>query len=111
MEGAPEIIRGYVPSTSSSRSYIKTIQIHFGPKEVHYLGHVLSVDGIRISEHRIKAIVDVKTPTNIKELCSVLGTINFGRKFIPNFATIIDPLFVLTRKAVANEDVAKPLET
>ena len=31
-----------------------------------------------------------------------LGTINFVRKFIPNLATIIDPLVALTRKSVAN---------
>ena len=42
------------------------------------------------------------TPTTIKELRSVLGTVNFVRKFIPNLATIIEPLVALTRKSVAN---------
>ena len=62
---------------------LKPAKIHFGPKEVQYLGHVLSADGIRMGEDRIKAIVDLKTPTTIKELRSVLGTVNFVRKFIP----------------------------
>ena len=81
---------------------LKPAKIHFGPKEVQYLGHVLSADGIRMDEDRIKAIVDLKTPTTIKELRSVLGTVNFVRKFIPNLATIIEPLVALTRKSVAN---------
>ena len=81
---------------------LKPSKIHFGPKEVQYLGHVLSADGIRIGEDRIKAIIDLKTPTTIKEFRSVLGTINFVRKFIPNLATIIEPLVALTRKSVAN---------
>ena len=81
---------------------LKPAKIHFGPKEVQYLGHVLSADGIRMGEDRIKAIVDLKTPTTIKELRSVLGTVNFVRKFIPNLATIIEPLVTLTRKSVAN---------
>ena len=77
-------------------------KIHFGPKEVQYLGHVLSADGIRMGEDRIKAIIDLKTPTTIKELRSVLGTVNFVRKFIPNLAPIIEPLIALTRKSVEN---------
>ena len=50
----------------------------------------------------MKSIIDLKTPTTIKELRSVLGTINFVREFIPNLATIIEPFVALTRKAVAN---------
>ena len=73
-------------------------KIHFGPKQVQYLGHVLSADGIRMGEDRIKALIDLKTPTTIKELRSVLGTVNFIRKFIPNLAPIIEPLVALSRK-------------
>ena len=63
-------------------------KIHFGPKQVQYLGHVLSADGIRMGGDRIKAVIDLKTPTTIKELRSVLGTVNFIRKFIQNLAPI-----------------------
>ena len=81
---------------------LKPSKIHFGPKEIQYLGHVMSANGIRKGEDRTKAILDLKTPTTMKELCSVLGTINFVRKFIPNLATIIELLVALTRKSVAN---------
>ena len=69
---------------------LKPSKIHFGPKEVQYLGHILSANGIHMDENRIKAIIDLKTPTTVKELRSVLGTVNFVRKFIPNLATIIE---------------------
>ena len=81
---------------------LKPSKIHFGPKEVHYLGHVLSANGIRMGVDRTKAIIDLKTLTTIKKLHSVLGTINFVRKFMPNLATIIDALVALTGKSVAN---------
>ena len=55
-----------------------------------------------MGEDRFKAITDLKTPGTIKELRSVLGSINFVRKFIPNLATIIEPSVALTRKSVAN---------
>ena len=73
---------------------MKPSKIHFGSKQVHYLGHVLSANGIRMVEERIKTIIDLRTPTTI--------TISFVRKIIPNLATIIDPLVALTRKSVAN---------
>ena len=77
-------------------------KINFKPKKVHYVGRVLSSDGIRVGEDRVKAIVDLKTPTTIKAFRFVLGTINFVRKFVLNLATIIDPLVALTSKSVAN---------
>ena len=81
---------------------LKPSKIPFGPKEVHYLGHVVYANGICMGEDRIKAIIDLKTQTTSIELCSVLGTNNFVRKFIPNLATIIEPLVALTPKSVAN---------
>ena len=60
-----------------------------------------------MGEDRIKAIIDLKTPIAIKELCSVLGTINFVRKFIPNLAAMIEPLVTLTRKSVANLQILR----
>ena len=52
---------------------LKPSKTYSGPKEVHYLGHVLSANGIRMGEDPIKAIIDLKTPTTIKELRFVLG--------------------------------------
>ena len=77
---------------------LKPSKVQFGPKEVKYLGHILSKDGIRIGEDRIKAITDLPTPKTIKELRSVLGMINFVRKFIPDLSTVIAPLVELTQK-------------
>ena len=45
-------------------------------------------------------------PKTIKELRSVLGMVNFVRKFIPNLSGIIAPLVALTKKEAA-EEVAK----
>ena len=81
---------------------LKPSKTYFGSKEVHYLGHVLSANGIRMGGDQIKAIIDLKTSTTIKELRFVLGTIRLVRKLIPNLATVIDPLVALTRKSVAN---------
>ena len=91
---------------------LQSSKIHFGPKEVQYLEHVLSADGIRMGEDRIKVIIDLKTPTTIKELCSVLGTVNFVRKFIPNLAPINRTLGCrYSQISCKFTDMTKPLET
>ena len=85
---------------------LKPSKVQFGPKEVKYLGHILSADGIRLGDDRIKSILDLPTPTNIKGLRSVLGMVNYVRKFIPNLATVIAPMVDLTKKE-AVKSVAK----
>ena len=77
---------------------LKPSKIRFGPKQVSYLGHVISADGISVGQDRIQAINDLPTPTCIKDLRSVLGMVNFVRRFIKDYADITAPLVDLTRK-------------
>ena len=61
---------------------------------------------MRIGEDRIDAIVNLPTPKTINALRSVLGMVNFVRKFIPDPVGILAPLVALTRKEAVKE-VAK----
>ena len=100
-KGHLKLLEGMFQALQAAGLTLKPFKIYFRSKEVYYLGHVLSVDGINISEDRIKTIADSKTPTTIKQLRFVLGAVNYVRKFIPNLATIMDPLVALTRKPFA----------
>ena len=53
------------------------------------LGHIVSVEGIKIDLERVNAILKINIPRNKKEIQSFIGKINFLRWFIPNFAEII----------------------
>lgn len=64
---------------------LKPVKVQFRPKEVKYLDHILSAEGIKRREDRIKVVVDLPRPTNIKELRSMLGMVDFVRKFIPTY--------------------------
>ena len=66
--------------------------------EVKYVGININAEGIRITDDRIKAIQDLKPPTNVKTLQKVLGFFNYNRKFIPKYANIAHPLYALLRK-------------
>ena len=82
---------------------LKPSNVQCGPREVKYLGHVQTADGIRIVEDRIKAIVNLSTRITIKELRSALTMVNFVRKFLTDLAGILAPLVALTKKEVVKK--------
>ena len=72
--------------------------MHFFKKELHYLGHLLTTDGIKPQTERIKVICDMKSPINQKGVREFLGMVGFYRKFISRFADVARPMTKLTRK-------------
>lgn len=67
-------------------------------KEVKYFGHIFSKDGMRIDDDRVKAILNIKSPTNKKELQIFLGMVNYLRNFICSLAELVTPLQSLLKK-------------
>ena len=65
-EAHPRLLEDMFRALQTAGLKLKPSKIHFGPKEVQYIGHLLSANGIRMGEDRIKAIIDLKTPTAIK---------------------------------------------
>ena len=59
--------------------------------EDEYLGHVVTAAGVETSEHKLGAILKVPRPNNVKKLQSLLGLINYYRKFVPNLSSILIP--------------------
>lgn len=64
----------------------------FLSKEVAYLGHIVTPEGIKPNPDKIKAIIDWPLPRNDKELRGFLGTLSYYRRFIKDLARIIKPL-------------------
>ncbi len=68
-------------------------------KSVEYFGHVFSSDGVKASPTKLEAISQLKPPTNVSEVRSVLGLTNYvGSRFIPNYAALTHSLRELTKK-------------
>ena len=70
----------------------------FMQPSVTFLGHRVDAEGIHTTEDKLKAIVEAPAPKNIQELRSFLGLINYYGKFIPNAASILNPLNNLLHK-------------
>ena len=71
---------------------------HFVVQEGKLLGHLVSANGIRIDPERVKAILKICFPRSKKDVQSFIGTINFLRWFIPNFAETIKQITSMLKK-------------
>jgi hypothetical protein len=58
----------------------------FGVLAGEFLGFLVHEGGIEVGKKSMKAINEVVPPTNLKELQSLLGKINFVRRFISNLS-------------------------
>ena len=64
----------------------------FGVYSVKILGHIVSSEGITPDPSKIKAIVSLSRPNNVKELRSFLGMVNQMSKFTSHLASLTKPL-------------------
>ena len=77
---------------------LKKSKCKFAVPTVKYLGHVIDEHGLHPSESKVRVIRDAPTPTNVTELKSFLGLLNYYHKFLPDLATLLAPLHQLLRK-------------
>ena len=77
---------------------IQLDKCEFFRKEVQFLGHTVSEDGVRPNEDKIKSIRSWPIPKNEKEVRQFLGTLGYYRRFIKDFAKLVKPLTSLLRK-------------
>ena len=64
----------------------------FGVDRIAFWAHVLSGDGIDLGKSKVKAIAEARAPSNESEVRSFLGLAEFSQAFIPNFASVAEPL-------------------
>ena len=77
---------------------IKPSKCSFLKNSVHYLGHVISNQGIEPDPDKIKIIRELKPPQTVRQVRSLVGMASYYRRFIPNFSDIARPLTLLTHK-------------
>jgi hypothetical protein len=69
----------------------------FGVSAGEFLGFLVHEGGIEVGKKSMKAIDEVVPATNLKELQSLLGKINFVRRFISNLSQKVLPFYPLLK--------------
>lgn len=71
---------------------------HFLRKEVLYLGHTITSEGLKPNNDKIDAVLKYPLPTSVTEIKSFLGLVGYYRKFIKDFARITRPMTLCLKK-------------
>ena len=65
---------------------------------VSYLGFCIDSQGLHPLPEKVRAIQDAPKPSNVTELKSFLGLVQYYSKFLPNLSIVLAPLNRLLRK-------------
>ena len=65
-----------------------------------FFGQIFSAKGTQPDPARISDLQNAQTPQNVHEVRSFLGMTNYSSRYIPDYATITEPLRALTKKDV-----------
>ena len=77
------------------RRFGLVVNVHkcvFGARELEFLGHHVSAQGIRPLPAKVEAVRRFERPRSVKALQRFLGLVNFYRRFLPNIAATMRPL-------------------
>lgn len=67
-------------------------------KEVPYIGHLLTADGLKINPEKVRAVRDMPRPTDVKGIQRLTGLVNYLSKFYTHLSDDCEILRQLTHK-------------
>ena len=87
-----EAIRTVLERLQSYGLRITIDKCKFLQDSVEYLGHVIDKNGLHKSAAKVEALLTAPAPCDTTQLRSFLGMLQYYNKFIPNLASITQPL-------------------
>ena len=77
---------------------LKASKCCFCRREMKYLGHVITQEGVKPDPTLIQAVENFPQPKTIKDVQSFLGLTGYYRRFIQNYSKIAEPLLTQLRQ-------------
>ena len=70
----------------------------FHAPQVKFVGYTIGQNNMKMSENKVKHILEWEAPRSVHEVQQFLGFANFYRRFIRGYSSICRPLTQLTKK-------------
>ena len=71
-------------------------KVNLRRKEVPFMGHVISEKGLQADPAKVKAVLEMPTPTDVASVWRFIGFTNYLSKFLPRLSDALEPLRKLT---------------
>ena len=96
-------LRVVLETLRKEQLYAKLSKYEFWLREVFFLGHIISEEGIRVDPKKIEVIIEWKPPRNVTEVRSFSGLAGYYRRFVKGFLMIAGLMMRLLQKNVKFE--------
>jgi hypothetical protein len=87
-----EHLRNVLTVLQQNKLYVNLTKCKLMTNSLLFLGFVVSIDGIKVDEEKIRAIQEWPTPKNVSEVRSFHGLATFYQQFVRNFSRIVAPI-------------------
>ncbi|KAK7916079.1 hypothetical protein WMY93_011840 [Mugilogobius chulae] len=89
----------------------KLSKCRFFQREVHYLGHVISEEGVATDPGKIDVVANWPIPSTALELRSFLGFASYYRRFVEGFAKLAAPLHRRVAELSGKRSGKRPIQS
>ena len=93
-------LRVVLETLRKERLYAKLSKCEFWLREVSFLRHIVSEEGIQVDPKKVEVIIEWKPPRNVTEVRSFLGLASYYRRFVKGFSMTATPMTRLPQKNV-----------
>ena len=96
-----QLLRWVLQRLVETQYYANPDKCEFFQRQVSFLGHIISEQGVAVQAHKVKAVREWPAPTTKKQVKAFLGLTGYYRKFIPSYSQVALPLTELTKESVS----------
>ena len=76
---------------------LNALKCSFFQRRIKYLGHIISEHSVEIDPERVKAIINLPPPTDVRSLRRLIGMVQFCSKFVDHLNVVLAPLYELLK--------------
>ena len=83
-----ELVKKVVAKLEEHQLAVSVTKSIFYVESVEFLGYIVEIDGVMMSERKVESVMNWRAPRSVKEVQIFIGFANFYRRFIKNFLKI-----------------------